>query len=182
MACVSILMIMIMPLPAILLDLFLSTNITIALLILVISLYTVKAIDFSIFPAILLATTLFRLALNVASTRLILLHGDEGPAAAGAVIESFGQFVVGGNYVVGLVIFAILVLINFMVITKGAGRVAEVAARFTLDAMPGKQMAIDADLNAGLINEDRGQKKTGRDQRRGQFPRGHGRCLQIRQG
>ena len=152
-AMISILMIMIIPLPAILLDLFLATNITIALLILVISLYTVKATDFSIFPAILLATTLFRLALNVASTRLILMRGDEGPAAAGAVIESFGQFVVGGNYVVGMVIFAILVLINFMVITKGAGRVAEVAARFTLDAMPGKQMAIDADLNAGLINE-----------------------------
>jgi flagellar biosynthesis protein FlhA len=156
---VSILMIMIIPLPPILLDLLLSTNITIALLIMVISLYTVRATDFSIFPAILLATTLFRLSLNVASTRLILLRGDEGPAAAGAVIESFGQFVVGGNYVVGMVIFAILVLINFMVITKGAGRVAEVAARFTLDAMPGKQMAIDADLNAGLINEADARKR-----------------------
>ncbi len=150
---VAILMIMIIPLPSLLLDLFLSINITIALLILIISLFTVKAIDFSIFPAILLATTLFRLSLNVASTRLILLKGDQGPSAAGSVIQSFGQFVVGGNYVVGLVIFIILVLINFMVITKGAGRVAEVAARFTLDAMPGKQMAIDADLNAGLINE-----------------------------
>ncbi len=151
---VSILMIMIIPLPSIVLDLFLSMNITIALLILIVSLYTVKAIEFSIFPSILLTTTLFRLSLNVASTRLILLHGDEGPGAAGSVIQSFGQFVVGGNYVVGIVMFAILVLINFMVITKGAGRVAEVAARFTLDAMPGKQMAIDADLNAGLINED----------------------------
>ena len=151
---ISILMIMIIPLPSIILDLFLSMNITIALLILIISLYTVKATDFSIFPSILLTTTLFRLSLNVASTRLILIHGDEGPGAAGSVIQSFGQFVVGGNYVVGIVIFAILVLINFMVITKGAGRVAEVAARFTLDAMPGKQMAIDADLNAGLINED----------------------------
>lgn len=150
---VAILMIMIIPLPSLLLDLFLSINITIALLILVISLFTVKAIDFSIFPAVLLATTLFRLSLNVASTRLILLKGDQGPSAAGSVIQSFGQFVVGGNYVVGLVIFIILVLINFMVITKGAGRVAEVAARFTLDAMPGKQMAIDADLNAGLLNE-----------------------------
>jgi flagellar biosynthesis protein FlhA len=156
---VSILMIMIIPLPPILLDLFLSANITIALLILVISIYTIRATDFSIFPAILLATTLFRLALNVASTRLILMRGNEGPDAAGAVIESFGQFVVGGNYVVGLVIFAILVLINFMVITKGAGRVAEVAARFTLDAMPGKQMAIDADLNAGLINEAEAKKR-----------------------
>lgn len=150
---VGILMIMIIPLPSLLLDLFLSMNITIALLILIISLFTVKATDFSIFPAVLLATTLFRLSLNVASTRLILLKGDEGPSAAGSVIQSFGQFVVGGNYVVGLVIFIILVLINFMVITKGAGRVAEVAARFTLDAMPGKQMAIDADLNAGLLNE-----------------------------
>lgn len=156
---VSILMIMIIPLPSIVLDLFLSMNITIALLILIMSLYTVKATDFSIFPSILLTTTLFRLSLNVASTRLILLHGDEGPAAAGSVIQSFGQFVVGGNYVVGIVIFVILVLINFMVITKGAGRVAEVAARFTLDAMPGKQMAIDADLNAGLINEDQARTR-----------------------
>ncbi len=156
---VSILMIMIIPLPSIILDLFLATNITIALLILIISLYAEKAVEFSIFPAILLTTTLFRLALNVASTRLILLHGDEGPSAAGSVIQSFGQFVVGGNYVVGIVIFAILVLINFMVITKGAGRVAEVAARFTLDAMPGKQMAIDADLNAGLIDENDARKR-----------------------
>ena len=156
---VGILMIMIIPLPPILLDLFLSMNITIALLILIISLFTVKAIDFSIFPAVLLATTLFRLALNVASTRLILLQGHEGPSAAGSVIQSFGQFVVGGNYVVGLVIFIILVLINFMVITKGAGRVAEVAARFTLDAMPGKQMAIDADLNAGLIDEEQARNR-----------------------
>lgn len=156
---VSILMIMIIPLPSIILDLFLSMNITIALLILIISLYTVKATDFSIFPSVLLTTTLFRLALNVASTRLILLHGDEGPGAAGSVIQSFGQFVVGGNYVVGIVIFSILVLINFMVITKGAGRVAEVAARFTLDAMPGKQMAIDADLNAGLIDEDEARRR-----------------------
>jgi flagellar biosynthesis protein FlhA len=151
---VSILMLMIIPIPPILLDLFLSLNITIALVILVISLYTVKAVEFSVFPAVLLTTTLFRLSLNVATTRLILLHGETGPSAAGAVIMSFGQFAIGGNYVVGIVIFCILVLINFMVITKGAGRVAEVAARFTLDGMPGKQMAIDADLNAGLINEN----------------------------
>ncbi len=156
---VSILLIMIIPLPSILLDLFLSTNITLALLILIISLYTVKAVDFSIFPSILLTTTLFRLSLNVASTRLILLKGDEGPSAAGSVIQSFGQFVVGGNYVVGIVVFAILVLINFMVITKGAGRIAEVAARFTLDGMPGKQMAIDADLNAGLIDENEARSR-----------------------
>lgn len=156
---VGILMIMIIPLPSIMLDLFLSMNITIALLILIISLYTIKAIEFSIFPSILLTTTLFRLALNVASTRLILLNGDQGPDAAGSVIQSFGQFVVGGNYVVGIVVFVILVLINFLVIVKGAGRVAEVAARFTLDGMPGKQMAIDADLNAGLIDENEARRR-----------------------
>ncbi len=156
---VAILMIMIIPLPSLVLDIFLSTDITLALLILVICLYSIKATEFSIFPSVLLTSTLFRLSLNVASTRLILLHGDTGPSAAGTVIESFGQFVVGGNYVVGIVIFSILVIINFMVITKGAGRVAEVAARFTLDAMPGKQMAIDADLNAGLIDEQEARRR-----------------------
>jgi flagellar biosynthesis protein FlhA len=156
---IGILMLMIIPLPPLILDLCLSLNITIAILILIISLYTEKAVEFSIFPAILLMTTLFRLALNVASTRLILLHGSEGMHAAGSVIEAFGQFVVGGSYVVGLVIFVILVIINFIVITKGAGRIAEVAARFTLDAMPGKQMAIDADLNAGLIDETTARKR-----------------------
>jgi len=156
---VAILLVMIIPLPPLLLDLFLAINISVALLILVISIYTVKAAEFSIFPAILLTTTLFRLSLNVASTRLILLHGNEGQDAAGHIIKAFGQFVVGGNYVVGVVIFCILVLINFMVITKGAGRVAEVAARFTLDAMPGKQMAIDADLNAGLIDEKTARRR-----------------------
>ncbi len=156
---IGILMLMIVPLPAMLLDLCLSLNITIAILILVISLYCEKAVEFSIFPSILLVTTLFRLSLNVASTRLILLHGNEGMDAAGAVIQAFGQFVVGGSYVVGLVIFVILVIINFIVITKGAGRIAEVAARFTLDAMPGKQMAIDADLNAGLIDEAKARQR-----------------------
>ncbi len=156
---VSIIMLMIIPLPSMMLDVFLSLNITLALLILIISLYTYKAVEFSIFPAVLLTVTLFRLALNVASTRLILLHGNEGLDAAGSVIQSFGQFVVGGSYVVGLVIFIILVIINFIVITKGAGRIAEVAARFTLDAMPGKQMAIDADLNAGLIDEAEARKR-----------------------
>jgi flagellar biosynthesis protein FlhA len=150
---VAILMVMILPLPSFMLDIFLSMNITIALLILIICLYTMKPLEFALFPSVLLATTLFRLSLNVASTRLILLRGNEGPSAAGSVIQSFGQFVVGGNYVVGIVVFIILVVINFMVITKGAGRVAEVSARFTLDAMPGKQMAIDADLNAGLLTE-----------------------------
>ncbi|MDH3346574.1 MAG: flagellar biosynthesis protein FlhA [Desulfobulbaceae bacterium] len=156
---ISILMLMIIPLPSMILDLCLSLNITLALLILIISLYTEKAIEFTIFPSILLTTTLFRLSLNVASTRLILIRGHEGPDAAGSVIQAFGQFVVGGSYVVGLVIFVILVTINFIVITKGSGRIAEVAARFTLDAMPGKQMAIDADLNAGLIDEQEARSR-----------------------
>jgi flagellar biosynthesis protein FlhA len=150
---IGILLIMIVPLPTIVLDAFLSMNITVAIIILLISMYVLKALDFSIFPSLLLVTTMFRLSLNVASTRLILLHGSEGPTAAGQVIRAFGQFVVGGNYVVGTIIFLILVLINFIVITKGAERIAEVGARFTLDAMPGKQMSIDADLNAGLISE-----------------------------
>ncbi len=152
-ALIGVLSLMIIPLPAFLLDVFLATSITISIVILLVCLYTTHPLDFSVFPSILLVTTLFRLALNIASTRLILLHGSEGVEAAGAVIKAFGQFVVGGNYVVGAVIFLILVIINFVVITKGAGRVAEVTARFTLDAMPGKQMAIDADLSAGMITE-----------------------------
>lgn len=152
-ALIGILALMIVPLPAVVLDVFLAANITIALCILLVCLYTLHPLDFSVFPSVLLVTTLFRLALNIASTRLILLHGSEGVEAAGAVIKAFGQFVVGGNYVVGAVLFLILVIINFTVITKGAGRIAEVTARFTLDAMPGKQMAIDADLSAGMITE-----------------------------
>ena len=151
---VTILVVMIIPLPPMILDFLLALNITLAITILLIAMYTVKPLDFFIFPPLLLVTTLFRLSLNVASTRLILLHGNEGPQAAGKVIKSFGSFVVGGNYVVGMIIFIILVIVNFVVITKGATRIAEVAARFTLDAMPGKQMGIDADLNAGLIDED----------------------------
>jgi len=151
---VTILVVMIIPLPSVLLDFLLALNITLAIMVLLISMYTLKPLDFSIFPSLLLVTTLFRLSLNVASTRLILLHGNEGALAAGKVIQSFGSFVVGGNYVVGMIVFIILVIVNFVVITKGAGRIAEVAARFTLDAMPGKQMAIDADLNAGLIDEN----------------------------
>lgn len=156
---IGILMVMILPLPTPLLDGLLSINITLSVLILLITMYTLKPLDFSIFPAVLLLTTLFRLSLNVASTRVILLHGNEGTQAAGEVIKSFGHFVVGGNYVVGMVVFLILVIINFVVITKGAGRIAEVAARFTLDAMPGKQMAIDADLNAGLVDEREARKR-----------------------
>ena len=150
---IAILMVMIIPLPSFILDFLLATNITLSIIVILMAMYTIKPLDFDIFPTLLLVATLFRLSLNVASTRLILLHGSEGAMAAGKVIKSFGSFVVGGNYVVGLVVFAILVLINFVVITKGAGRIAEVAARFTLDAMPGKQMAIDADLNAGLVDE-----------------------------
>jgi flagellar biosynthesis protein FlhA len=152
-ALIGVLALMIVPLPAFMLDLFLAANLTISLAILLVCLYTIHPLDFSVFPSVLLVTTLFRLALNIASTRLILLHGSEGVEAAGAVIKAFGQFVVGGNYIVGAVLFLILVIINFVVITKGAGRVAEVQARFTLDAMPGKQMAIDADLSAGMISE-----------------------------
>lgn len=153
-AIIGILMAMILPLHPIILDFFLALNITIAVIVLITTMYTREPLDFFIFPSMLLVLTLFRLALNIGSTRLILLHGSEGPLAAGSIIMSFGNFVVGGNYVVGMVIFIILVLINFMVITKGSGRIAEVAARFTLDAMPGKQMAIDADLNAGMIDEE----------------------------
>jgi flagellar biosynthesis protein FlhA len=150
---VGILLIMMIPLPSMVLDMLLSFNITCSLVILLVGMYIHRPLDLSSFPSILLLVTLFRLSLNIASTRIILLHGSEGPLAAGSVINAFGSFVVGGNYVVGLIVFLILVVINFVVITKGAGRIAEVAARFTLDAMPGKQMSIDADLNAGLIND-----------------------------
>ncbi len=156
---IGILMMMILPMPSMVLDFFLALNITIAIVVLITTMYTETPLEFSIFPSLLLVLTLFRLALNVASTRLILLHGNEGPLAAGAVIKSFGSFVVGGNYVVGMIVFIILVLINFMVITKGSGRIAEVAARFALDAMPGKQMAIDADLNAGMIDETEAKER-----------------------
>jgi len=150
---IAILMVMIIPIPSFLLDVLLSFSLAISIIILLMSMYVLKPLQFSVFPSILLMVTLLRLSLNVASTRLILLHGSEGTLAAGHVIQAFGTFVVGGNYVVGLVVFMVLVLINFVVITKGATRVAEVSARFTLDAMPGKQMSIDADLNAGLISD-----------------------------
>src|SRR6185295_8716363 len=150
---VVVVIVMIIPLPTVLLDLLLTINIAVSLIILLVAMYTLKPLEFSTFPSVLLVTTLLRLSLNVASTRLILLHGHEGQAAAGHVIQAFGAFVVGGSYVVGVVIFLILVVINFVVITKGAGRIAEVAARFTLDAMPGKQLAVDAELNAGGITE-----------------------------
>ena len=150
---ISIIMVLVLPLPPLVLDLLLSLSIAVSILILFIALFTVQPLDFSSFPSVLLISTLFRLSLNVASTRLILGNGHEGLGAAGTVIQAFGGFVVGGNYVVGIIIFLIIVTINFVVITKGAGRIAEVAARFTLDAMPGKQMAIDADLNAGIVDD-----------------------------
>lgn len=156
---VMILAMMVLPLPPVLLDILFTFNIAVAIMVLLVSMNTTRALDFSVFPTVLLITTLLRLSLNVASTRVVLLQGHTGPGAAGKVIESFGHFLVGGNYAVGIVVFAILVVINFVVITKGAGRIAEVGARFTLDAMPGKQMAIDADLNAGLIGEDVARKR-----------------------
>ncbi len=156
---VAILAVMIIPLPPLLLDLSLTFSLGLSLLILLVAVYTDKSLDFSVFPSLLLLATLYRLALNVATTRLILTHGHEGEDSVGSVIQAFGHFVVGDNYVIGFIVFVILVVINFIVITKGSGRVAEVAARFTLDAMPGKQMSIDADLNAGLITEQDARKR-----------------------
>lgn len=153
-AMLMLVVLMVVPIPAFLLDIFFVTNIMISLAVLMVALNAQKPLDFSAFPTVLLFATLFRLSLNVASTRVVLVHGHEGEAAAGHVIEAFGTFLIGGDYVVGLFVFAILIIINMIVVTKGAGRVSEVSARFTLDALPGKQMAIDADLNAGLITPD----------------------------
>ncbi len=158
-AFVLVLAMVVLPLPPLVLDILFTFNICFALMILLAALYTAKPTDFSAFPALLLLTTLLRLSLNVAAARVILLQGYRGPNAAGRVIESFGLFVVGGDYAVGIAVFAILIIINFVVITKGAGRIAEVAARFALDGMPGKQMAIDADLNAGLINQEEAMRR-----------------------
>ena len=151
---------MMLPMPPFLLDVFFTFNIALSVVVLLVCVYALRPLDFAVFPTILLVATLLRLALNVASTRVVMLHGQDGHAAAGKVIQAFGEVVIGGNYVVGIVVFAILMIINFVVVTKGAGRISEVSARFTLDAMPGKQMAIDADLNAGLI--DQNQAKTRR--------------------
>lgn len=154
-----ILAMMVLPLPPFILDFLFTFNIALSLMVLLVSMFTEKPLEFAAFPAVLLFTTLLRLSLNVASTRVVLMEGHQGGDSAGKVIEAFGQFLVGGNFAVGLVVFLILVIINFMVITKGAGRIAEVGARFTLDAMPGKQMAIDADLNAGLIGEEEARRR-----------------------
>ena len=164
-----ILVIMVLPVPAMFLDILLTVSITLAVIIMLVSLYILEPLQFSTFPSVLLIVTLYRLALNVATTRRILLFGSEGEYAAGEVIRAFGQFVVGGNYAVGFIIFLILVIINFVVITKGSTRIAEVAARFTLDAMPGKQMSIDADLNAGLIDDQEARRKRQDIQRQADF-------------
>jgi flagellar biosynthesis protein FlhA len=156
---ILILSMMVLPLPTFVLDVFFTFNIALSVMVMLVALYTKRALDFSVFPTVLLVTTLLRLSLNVASTRVVLLEGHTGPDAAGKVIEAFGHFLVGGNYAVGIIVFIILTVINFIVVTKGAGRIAEVGARFTLDAMPGKQMAIDADLNAGLIAEDEARRR-----------------------
>ena len=150
---------MMLPIPPFLLDVFFTFNIALSIVVLLVCVYAMRPLDFSVFPTILLVATLLRLALNVASTRVVMLHGQDGHAAAGKVIQAFGEVVIGGNYVVGIVVFAILMIINFVVITKGAGRISEVSARFTLDAMPGKQMAIDADLNAGLIDQAEAKRR-----------------------
>ena len=151
---IVILGVMVMPIPTFLLDILISFSITFALIILMVAVFMLSPLEFSVFPSLLLVITLLRLSLNIASTRIILLNGDQGASAAGEVIESFGNFVVGGNFIVGTVVFIILVMINFIVITKGSVRTSEVAARFTLDAIPGKQMSIDADLNAGILTPD----------------------------
>ncbi|MBU0587839.1 MAG: flagellar biosynthesis protein FlhA [Gammaproteobacteria bacterium] len=155
----AILGMMVLPLPPWLLDVFFTLNISVALMVMMVAAYMLRPLDFAAFPSVLLLTTLMRLSLNVASTRVVLLEGHTGAGAAGSVIEAFGHFLIGGNFAVGLIVFAILVVINFVVVTKGSERIAEVSARFTLDAMPGKQMAVDADLNAGLINEDEAKRR-----------------------
>jgi flagellar biosynthesis protein FlhA len=159
MLVVAILSMMVLPLPTWMLDTFFTFNISVALMVMMVAAYMIKPLDFAAFPAVLLLTTLMRLSLNVASTRVVLLEGHTGPGAAGAVIEAFGHFLIGGNFAVGLIVFSILVVINFVVVTKGAERIAEVSARFALDAMPGKQMAVDADLNAGLIDEKEAKRR-----------------------
>ena len=155
-ACLSMIT---LPMPPFLLDILFSVNIALSMVVLLVSIYSKKPLDFGSFPSVLLLTTILRLSLNVASTRVILLHGQDGTEAAGKVIEAFGNVVMGGNYTVGIIVFAILIIINFQVVTKGAGRIAEVSARFTLDAMPGKQMSIDADLNAGIIDQDTARER-----------------------
>ena len=166
---IMVLAMMVLPLPPFALDLFFTFNIAMSLMVMLVSANMVKPLDFSAFPTVLLITTLLRLSLNVASARVVLMNGHTGTGAAGKVIEAFGHFLIGGNFAVGLIVFAILVVINFVVVTKGAERIAEVSARFTLDAMPGKQMAVDADLNAGLINETEAKRRRAEVQEEANF-------------
>ncbi|MEX8192094.1 flagellar biosynthesis protein FlhA [Comamonas guangdongensis] len=166
---VAILGLMVLPIPPWMLDTFFTLNIAVALMVMMVAAYMIRPLDFAAFPSVLLLTTLMRLSLNVASTRVVLMEGHTGPGAAGAVIEAFGHFLIGGNFAVGLIVFSILVVINFVVITKGAERIAEVSARFTLDAMPGKQMAVDADLNAGLIDEKEAKRRRAEVQEEANF-------------
>src|SRR5690242_1252410 len=158
-AVLGIVLAMIMPMPPFLLDILISANITLSVVVLLVAMYITKPVDFSVFPTTLLLMTLFRLALNISSSRLILLNGNTGTQAAGEVIQAFGAFVVGGNYIIGVVIFLVLIAIQYVVINHGAVRISEVTARFTLDAMPGKQMSIDSDLNAGLIDEHEARRR-----------------------
>src|ERR1051325_10192569 len=158
-ALLSVVLLMVVPLPPLLLDLLLSVDIGLAVVLLLTSIYVKSPVEFSVFPSLLLLLTMIRLSLNIASTRLVLLHGGEGTEAAGGVIQAFGQFVVGGNFVVGVVIFLVLIAIQYIVINHGAVRISEVTARFTLDALPGRQMSIDSDLNAGLIDEAAARKR-----------------------
>ncbi|VFT11159.1 flagellar biosynthesis protein FlhA [Pseudomonas aeruginosa] len=176
----AMLAMMTLPIPPFLLDVLFTFNIALSIVVLLVCVYALRPLDFAVFPTILLVATLLRLALNVASTRVVLLHGHDGHGAAGKVIQAFGEVVIGGNYVVGVVVFAILMIINFVVVTKGAGRISEVSARFTLDAMPGKQMAIDADLNAGLIEQEGSQEAPQRGGPGGRLLRFDGRCQQVR--
>src|SRR5712664_1113541 len=168
-AAVSLVFVMLVPLPSLLLDLLLATSITASVLVLLSAIHILRPAQFSVFPSLLLLLTLFRLSLNLASSRRILLHGNEGASAAGSVIEAFGQFVVGGNYVVGFVLFVALIAIQYIVVSHGSVRTAEVTARFTLDALPGKQMAIDADLNAGLIDEHQARARREQVAREAEF-------------
>ena len=176
---VLILFVMLVPVPTIVIDLMLTLSISVSLVVLVTSMFMTSPLEFSIYPSLLLVTTLLRLALNVASTRLILMHGDEGTGAAGQVIRAFGEFVVGGNYIIGVVVFLILFSLNKSVIVAGTTRIAEVAARFTLDAMPGKQMAIEADLNAGAHQRAGGHQAARKRPQGSRLLRSHGRRGQV---
>src|SRR6188508_902097 len=168
-AILSVVLLMVVPLPPLLLDLLLSIDIALAVVLMLTSIYVKSPVEFSVFPSLLLLLTLVRLSLNIASTRLVLMHGQDGTHAAGSVIQSFGQFVIGGNFVVGVVVFLVLIAIQFLVINHGAVRISEVTARFTLEAMPGRQMAIDADLNAGVIDEKEARERRTRIRREADF-------------